>query len=155
MSDDVLSVVPADPRWQPDEEAAERTTALVGALVEDPDRGDAAEIDVTWHDAIAVVDCGENLERIGCPRCGAAIDRAWWAEFVAARADDGLADLAVRAPCCGADTSLDALDFHWPCAFARFEIAVWNPGRDRFTAEELTALGDALGQPVRQVLAHF
>ncbi|MFW6692168.1 hypothetical protein [Streptomyces sp. MAR4 CNX-425] len=48
MSDDVLSVIPTDPRWQP------------------------AEIDVTWHDTLTVVDCGQNLQKIGCPHCGAS-----------------------------------------------------------------------------------
>ncbi|MFF2511501.1 hypothetical protein [Streptomyces sp. NPDC058086] len=43
----------------------------------------------------------------------------------------------------------------WPCGFARFEIAVWNPARLWFSDEELTVLGDALGHPVRQIRAHI
>ncbi|MGA4838573.1 hypothetical protein [Streptomyces sp. G45] len=157
MSDDVLSVVPADPRWQPGADAAERATAVVGSLVEDPGAEPGArpvaEIEVTWHDAIAIVDCGENLQRITCPRCGASIATEWWADLVAAAAD-GLPDLDVHLPCCGARTTLDTLGFDQPCAFARFRIAVWNPGRDRFTPDELAVVGEALGHPVRQVLAH-
>lgn len=33
--------------------------------------------------------------------------------------------------------------------FGRFEIAIWNPERAWFRDEELTAVGDALGQPVQ------
>ncbi|MEV5348023.1 hypothetical protein ACIG54_35730 [Streptomyces achromogenes] len=35
----------------------------------------------------------------------------------------------MEAPFCVATTSLDALDYDWPCDFARFESAIWNPGR--------------------------
>ncbi|WP_030677653.1 hypothetical protein [Streptomyces cellulosae] len=51
--------------------------------------------------------------------------------------------------------SLDALDYDWPCGFARFEIAIWNPERAWFSDEELTAIGHALGHPVQQVRAHI
>ncbi|XUL90522.1 hypothetical protein ACQ86D_31050 [Streptomyces galilaeus] len=62
----------------------------------------------------------------------------------------------MTAPCCSAATSLDALDYDWPCGFARFEIAVWNPGRlIRFGDDELSAVAEALGHPVRQIRAHI
>lgn len=32
MSDDVLSVIPTDPQWQPDQAAADRTVAIVAEL---------------------------------------------------------------------------------------------------------------------------
>jgi hypothetical protein len=58
-------------------------------------------------------------------------------------------------PCCGVATSQDALDYDWPCGFARFEIAVWNPERASFSDEELTAIGNTLGHPVRHIRAHI
>jgi hypothetical protein len=33
------------------------------------------DVDVTWHDTPAFVDCGQNLARIGCRRCGAEINK--------------------------------------------------------------------------------
>ncbi|GGK01004.1 hypothetical protein GCM10011583_35560 [Streptomyces camponoticapitis] len=154
MSDNILSVIPADPHWQPAPEAADRTVAIVAELV--PALADGfAEVEVSWHDAVAIVDCGANLERIGCPRCAGSVGIDWWNELLETRADDGLATLLAHVPCCGAELSIDTLEYEWPCGFARFEIAVWNPGRDWFTGEELTALADALGRPVRQVLAHI
>ncbi|MYW01047.1 hypothetical protein [Streptomyces sp. SID3343] len=151
MSDDVLSVIPTDPLWQPDRPAGDRTAALVADLIDD----DEVDIDVSWHEAITVVDCGENLERIGCPHCGGSIDTAWWGDLLETHVADGFTTLAAKVPCCGADSSLDGLDFDWPCGFARFEIAVWNPGRGSFTDEELVRLANALGHPVRQVRAHI
>ncbi|MGY5052242.1 hypothetical protein ACWDE0_42825 [Streptomyces sp. 900105755] len=94
-----------------------------------------------------------SSQRGGCPQCGASIDTVWWADLLEAHFDDGFATLAVVAPCCGAATSLDALEYDWPCGFARFEIAIWNPERAWFSDEELTAIGDALGHPVQQVRA--
>ncbi|WP_329256065.1 hypothetical protein OG223_32140 [Streptomyces sp. NBC_01478] len=162
MSDDVLSVIPTDPHWQPGPEAGERAAALVTRLVsdgrafaDDPDADDDPEIDVDWYAIPTMVDCGGNLERIGCPHCGASIDRQWYADLVEHH-PDGFPTLAVTAPCCAAATSLDALDHDWPCGFARFEIAVWNPGRVIwFGDDELSAVAEALGHPVRQVRAHI
>ncbi|WP_405732503.1 hypothetical protein OG885_18045 [Streptomyces sp. NBC_00028] len=154
MSDDVLSVIPTDPYWQPEPSAADRAgtlmTALTGGLAADTD----AETEVDWYDAPTVVDSGQNLERIGCPACRASIDRAWWEDLVEAH-EDGFPTLDVSVPCCGAATTLDRLDYDRPCGFARFEIAVWNPETDGLGDEELAAVAEALGHPVRQIRAHI
>ncbi|MFD1930654.1 MULTISPECIES: hypothetical protein [Nonomuraea] len=155
MSDDVLSVIPTDPHWQPSKAAADRAAAIVADLAPGTPGGVDVEIDVTWHDTLTVVDCGQNLERIGCPHCGASIDTEWWAALLEANCEDGFATLAVEVPCCGVESTLDALDYDWPCGFARFEIAIWNPDRIWFTDEELAALGAVLGHPVRQIRAHI
>lgn len=155
MSDDVLSVIPTDPQWQPGEAAAERAAGLAEALAPGVPGGVDVDIDVTWHDTLTPVDCGGNLERIGCPHCGGSIDTEWWADLLESHAADGFATLAVTVPCCGAATSLDVLDYHWPCGFARFEIAIWNPERTWFDDEDLAAIGKALGHPVKQIRAHI
>ncbi|MFD8008708.1 hypothetical protein [Streptomyces sp. NPDC058955] len=155
MSDDVLSVLPTDPHWQPDRDAVERAVALVEELAPGVDGGADVEIDVSWYDAMTAVDCGGNLERIGCPLCRADIDTMWWGDLLEAHCEDGFTTLAVQVPCCGGSTTLDLLDYDWPCGFARFEIAVWNPERLWFGEEELTALADLLGHPVKQVRAHI
>lgn len=155
MSDDILSVIPADPTWQPDPAAADRTEVIVAELAPGVPDGVDVEIEVTWYDTITLISCGENLEKIGCPHCGGSIDTEWWAELIDGRGEDGFETLAVEVPCCGAATSLDTLDYDWPCGFARFEIAVWNPERAWFGDEELERLGAALGHPVRQVRAHI
>ena len=49
----------------------------------------------------------------------------------------------------------DDVEFDWPCAFARFEIAVWNPSCPDFGDLELAAVAAALRHPVTQVRAHL
>ncbi|MEV4162038.1 hypothetical protein [Nonomuraea dietziae] len=63
MSDDVLSVIPTDPHWQPGKAAADRAASIVADLAPGTPGGVDAEIDVTWHDRLTAVDCGQNLER--------------------------------------------------------------------------------------------
>ncbi|MFF5257644.1 hypothetical protein ACFY4C_01765 [Actinomadura viridis] len=155
MSDDVLSVIPTDPYWQPDQAAADRATALVTALSPGLPDGVDVEIDVGWYGEPAAVPCGQNLERIGCPHCGASIGLRLWEDLLEVHGDGGFPTLAVQVPCCRAETSLDALDYDWPCGFARFEIAVWNPERTSFNDDELALLATALGHPVRQIQAHI
>jgi hypothetical protein len=144
-----VSVLPAD------RAAADSAAAIVAELAPGTPEGEDAEIDVTWHDTLTVIDSGENLEKIVCPLCGATIGTEWWADLLEAHCDDGFATLAGEAPCCGGETSPDALGYDWPSGFARFEIAIWNPERDWFSDGELTALADALGHAVRQVRAYI
>ncbi|MFF2526591.1 hypothetical protein [Streptomyces liangshanensis] len=87
--------------------------------------------------------------------CRAIIGTEWWADLLEAHCDDGFATLAIEVPCCGGSTTLDALEYDWPCGFARFEIAVRNPDRLWFGDAELTALADRLGHPVKQVRARI
>ncbi|MFE2165417.1 hypothetical protein ACFXB3_10130 [Streptomyces sp. NPDC059447] len=155
MSEDVLSIIPSDPQWQPDHDAVDHVIALVEELTPGVADGVDVEIDVTWHDVVTAVDCGGNLERIGCPLCQATIDKEWWGDLLEAHCDDGFNTLAIEVPCCGGSTTLDVLDYDWPCGFARFEIAIWNPERLWFSEGELTALADRLGHPVKQIRAHI
>ncbi|MEU8812942.1 hypothetical protein [Actinoplanes sp. NPDC048796] len=155
MSDSYACVIPTDPTWQPEGEAAERAEDYVRSVFLDPD-GSGQEITTEFYDRITAVDAGENLSRITCPRCGADIPLEWWAEL-SEESEHEFDDLAVVVPCCTAELQLDTLIFDWPCGFARFEIAVLNPARDdaRFADDELAELAILLGHPVRQILIHL
>jgi len=148
VSDFVLSVIPTDPAWQPSREAGERMAAMLQELAPDAD-----ELDVDWHEKITAVDCGENLERITCPLCHGSIDTEWYMELL--EQGDKFDHLAVTVPCCSGASTLDALGYEWPCGFARFEVAVWNALWEPLPERTLTELGQVLGHPVRQVLAHI
>ncbi|MEQ7010508.1 hypothetical protein ABN028_30450 [Actinopolymorpha sp. B17G11] len=148
-------MIPTAPYWQPDRAAADRAAAIAAELAPGPPGGVAVQIDITWHDTLTLVDCGANLEKISCPLCRAPIDTEWWADQIGVRHDDGYTTLVVEVPCCGGTTSLDDLDYDWPCGFARFEIAIWNPERTWFSDEELATIADALGNNVRQIRAHI
>ncbi|MEU6348890.1 hypothetical protein ABZ896_06140 [Streptomyces sp. NPDC047072] len=155
MSSTVYSVIPTDPHWQPERAAGDRAAALLARLAPESDGGFDTEIDVDWYDAVNAVDCGSNLTRIRCPHCGARIDHEWYGDLLETHCDTGFTTLAVTVPCSGAATSLDALEYDWPCGFARFEIAVWDPDREPFDERELAAVGESLGHPVRQIVARI
>ncbi|WP_395571072.1 hypothetical protein [Streptomyces sp. BK79] len=154
MSDHYLTVIPTDPWWQPGEEAAGRAAAVLAGFLPDHDR--LGEDEVKWHDIPRVVVCGENLQGIRCPRCGADLYTGeWFGKEVTARHEEGFATLGTTTPCCGARTSLNDLVYDWPCGFARFEIDVLYPERDWLSEEELARVAEALGHPVRQILSHW
>jgi len=161
VSDFVFSVVPVDVEWQPDPETGRRAADLVVSMTLAP--GDGGWHEAKWHEEVALVDCGENLERIGCPQCGSEIDMQLWGDLMEEwfTAGQGFVNRLVTVPCCGADTALEFLDYDWPVAFARFEIAVWNPsktfhtGDGRLTADQVSAVEGTLGRRIRQVRAHY
>jgi hypothetical protein len=154
VSDDILSVIPTESRWQPGREQADRARELLAEFAPDPDR-DAFDLKAEWHETITVVDCGANLERITCPLCGTDIDPEWWGDLLDERYEEGFDDLTADVPCCGGRTSLNNLQYEWPCGFARFELTLWNLGRGWLTDQELSIIARALGHPVRQIMAHI
>jgi hypothetical protein len=153
MSDDWLIVIPGDPYWQPERAAADRAAAaLAGMLSEQGRRG----LEALWHDTVEVVHCFANLEGVSCPLCGADLyTGSWLGEAITERFEDGFATLDVTVPCCGAGISLNDLVYDWPMGFARFRLEVLYPDRAWLTDGELTEIADALGHPVRQILAHL
>ncbi|MCX4972376.1 hypothetical protein [Streptomyces sp. NBC_00620] len=152
MSGNYLTVIPTDPHWQPSRDAADRAAAVLsGMLPDDSRRG----LEAKWHDSVEVVDCGANLEKISCLRCGAELTPGWWGEAVSERYDEGFSTLMVTVPCCDAETSLNGLVYDWPMGFARFRIEVLYPNRAWLTDEELASVTDVLGHPLRQILIHI
>ncbi|WP_234334167.1 hypothetical protein [Streptomyces sp. NRRL B-1347] len=113
MSDDKLSVIPSNPHWQPGQDAADRAAAVLTEFA--TGSGDTGEVEVMWYDTATFVDCGANLDRIECPRCDAPLDIGWWADRMGTHGESGFADLTVTVPCCGAHTSLNVLNYDWPC----------------------------------------
>lgn len=157
MSSFVLSVIPDDPEWQPSPQAADAAMAVLRTLMPERDGAASTDFKITWHEQITLVDAGESLVRVGCPACGAEIPTSWWYDYVEELAVAGQAGVTdpVVTPCCGATVQLPDMEYDWPTGFARFELEVWEPGRDRLTADELDAVGAALGRDVRQVMAHL
>lgn len=80
MSDDVLSVIATDPRWQPGGDAAERAAAVIASLKRGVPGDDPVEIEVSRYHVIMPVDCGSSLVAIGCPLCGGSVGTQWWAD---------------------------------------------------------------------------
>ncbi|MGF1239408.1 hypothetical protein ACQSME_19400 [Streptomyces sp. 2-6] len=148
MSDTILSVIPADPQWLPSQGAADRAVRALNALVPEHDGAKA-----TWHDRIMFVDCGSRFHQVECPLCGTVLDRAWLVDRLSEAGNTGR--LAVTVPCCGGESSLNELVYRDPCGLARFDISVWSPGRSSLSDSELNTVSEALGHPVRQIMARY
>lgn len=130
----ILKFFPKDPFLLPDED----TCAEAAQAASDMFPGCAVE----WASSPLpqFVDCGDSLESVKCPVCGADIDSDDWScAMDGLYTDDGFQSLDMTAPCCGAQTSLDMLEYIAPCGFSCFEIDVIDPGKlPKKAAEELS-----------------
>jgi len=150
VSDNFLRLIPTDPEYTPDAQAADEARAYLATLVPDAD-----EVKAAMTSEIAFIDQGANFERISCPRCGAEIDESWWADEVERASNTAFAQLDVITPCCAARVSLNDLDYRWPAGFARFVLEAMNP-QVRDLDESATArLAAMLGTPLRRIWAHY
>ncbi|GAA2559654.1 hypothetical protein GCM10010435_33610 [Winogradskya consettensis] len=158
MSELLIRVIPTDLEWQPTPEAAIAAAEYVAGLFAGP--GDHVEsVEPLFYDRIAVIDGGEYLEDVFCPRCEASIGVDWFWDLLQVRTgnDPTLNDLAVTVPCCGAALALPELRFEDPLGFARFEITIknWTRGPWELSDHELTTTAALLGHPVLQIQAHY
>ena len=162
MSELCIRVVPTDPEWQPTAGAAAGTTEYAAGLFAGP--GDHVEaVEPVFYERVTLIDGGEYMQDVFCPRCGAAIGLNWFWDLLTARnggrtvGGPAVCDLGVTVPCCGAALTLPEPRFEAPVGFARFEVSARNWSRDvwELGGEELAAAGAVLGHPVTQVLAHY
>ena len=121
MSDHIVKIIPKDVNTLIDK-------ALVPNLLDYIRNHAVAEaVDYAEYGAVTFIDCGSNLETIHCPNCGKVIDFGWWGEAMDTAGENAFADLHVVLPCCGSQSSLDNLEYYFPCGFAKEQIAVRNP----------------------------
>ncbi|MEU7751243.1 hypothetical protein [Micromonospora sp. NPDC049171] len=162
MSELYIRVIPTDPKWQPTVGAAAHAAEYVAGLFARPD--DHVEVvEPVFYGRITLIDGGEYMENVFCPRCGAAIGLDWFWELLITRnggrrvGEPTIDDLGVTVPCCRAALTLPELRFEAPVGFARFEVSARNWTRHAWdlSAEELADTGAILGHPVTQVHAHY
>lgn len=158
MGDSVLRVFPASPDYVPDEATAQAAQREASRLFPG-----ASGIEVEVYPAVALIDCGENLELVACPDCHAELGVEWWQEQMDRLYDGALWDApgldvetAFEVPCCRRTTTLPTLDYDWPMGFARFCVDVRNPSPWPADVELVAAtLTEALGVPMRGIWAHY
>jgi hypothetical protein len=149
MSDNVLKIVPRDPRFRPSEEASTAAKQLLRTMIPHHDSLEAKK-----QDGIVFVDCGENHERTTCPACGADVGEHWSRWMNDSYRQSRFQDRKVVVSCCGAAVDLNDLVYQFPMGFASWSIEVWNPDPAIFmSAEDERLIEAALGTPVRQVMA--
>ncbi|MEZ4340150.1 MAG: hypothetical protein R3B82_26305 [Sandaracinaceae bacterium] len=126
MSSTSLRYIPADPDFVPT--AEDRDRAVARALERFPR---AREVELRVTPRVQLVDCGESFEQVRCPACGEDLEIDSWQDGMSAAFDgDGFGDLAWTTPCCGAETSLNALDYSWPMGFARACLEIADPSEE-------------------------
>jgi hypothetical protein len=155
VSDDYIRLVPTDPYWQPEPEAAAAVVAYVASLFSGPGDG-VDEVKQTFYDRVTLIDAGMYTERITCPRCAGDISMNWLGDLV--RQNGASFDhLDVAVPCCGAVVGLNTLHYGDPIGFARFEVSAMNATRATYELDssELARVASLLGHPVAQILARY
>lgn len=151
MSDNWIALVPVDPNFVPPGETHQAAVELFRAIAPDAD-----EIAVKLSDKFQFFDCGANLERVTCPKCGQVISDDWWQD----RMDDDYRDGGFKlssysAPCCGDAVSLDQLKYDWPQAFARFGIDAMNPSIGDLNEDLRIEFERILETPLRVIYQHI
>lgn len=149
MSSSWLIIIPTDPQWQPEHQAAAQAARVLAKHVP---RAELIEMSMT--DDVEFVDAGSNFDSVTCPHCGAEVTEAW-ADGMDAAYESGFANLDWVAPCCNRETSLNALNYQQPQGFARFSITATEPNLERIDDQVLRSLGEALGHEVRAVWQHL
>jgi len=123
MSDDYIVLVPRDPTHVPTLEAQRRVAEVLTRLAPNA-QNSTAQV----SEQIQFFDCGENFQRISCPRCSAEIGVDWWQQRMGDDASgDGFRLAPYALPCCGRTATLNELVYDWPQAFGRFQWKVTNP----------------------------
>lgn len=159
MSYVILSAIPTDPRWVPDEAQEAAAVATFDELVR---HYGSVDIEVCTEGAVRFYDAGEGFESARCPSCQAVVaenpaDMTWWAGELGSRwsEDEGFWPLDVSTLCCGAQTSLNDLDYKFSQGFATWSVRAIDAQVWEFDDEQTAALEAALGHPFRLVYAHY
>jgi hypothetical protein len=148
MSDNWVHIISTSPEFVPaDDDVVRRALDIVRTTAPRSD-----EIETALTDRPEFFDCGSNWSGVKCPRCHADLEGAW-GDWMSAADETG--KLQVVATCCGAQLSLDELDFGWPCGFARFAISARNPDLAEFPRAKLRELGRLLGTDLRIIWQHL
>lgn len=125
VADTWIRVIPIDPAFIPETDAAEQARSLLDSLALSNLGGQAARIIDAGK--ILFVDAGEYFQSVGCPWCGSLIEIDWWQERMSTAFNDGFMNLAIRTPCCDVTSSLNDLMYDWPQGFAQWRLEVMNP----------------------------
>lgn len=150
MPDYYYELIPTIPDYVPDAAARERAHERFASFV-----GNAAGVTMEVREHVEFVPCMGNFESVSCPVCGTMLDDGWWLRAMdAAYGERGFVDLRVTMPCCGAATSLNDLNYHFPQGFARFVLSAFEPGISDLEDWQVRELEDILGCKLRKIWVH-
>ena len=148
MSDYIIKVIPIDPYYHINGQK-------INKIVDDLKTKIIADnVELKTYDTPVFIDCGTNLERITCPICCTMIDFDWWSVAMDTASNSSFMDLYVKLPCCGGSSTLNDLQYDYPCGFSCVELSVLNP-LNELSQECLSYIQELLGTPIRCIQAHI
>lgn len=100
------------------------------------------------------IDCGENLEYIKCPLCEHKLTFDWWTKAMTTASKNNFENLAVNLPCCNKESSLNDLNYFFPCGFSKMEIDILNPANP-ISKEQLYQIESIFQKSIRVIDAHI
>ena len=78
-----------------------------------------------------------------------------WAEMMSKAAETDFTDLSFICPCCGEQSSLDKLLYHFPQGFAKFSLEAMNPGVASLTDAQIREVQRVLGCNLMVIWRHI
>lgn len=148
MSDFVIRIIPTDPYYKSNERSLQRARDLL------EDKIDCDLIRIRSFEKTSFIDCGGNLHRISCPKCGKEVGFDWWGEQMSKAYANSFVSLDVCLPCCNKEASLNDLVYDFQCGFACCVLEVLNP-RVEISHELLDQIEKIISSSVRIINAHI
>ncbi len=148
MSDCIIKIIPTDPYYHTDRQKIHKIVDYLKVRIK------ADNIELKTYDTPTFINCGSNLEKIMCPICGATIGFDWWSVAMDTAWNRSFMELSVKLPCCGGSSTLNDLQYHFPCGFSCVELSVLNPLGEP-NHECLSYIQELLGTPMRCIQAHI
>jgi hypothetical protein len=95
------------------------------------------EICVQIDTNINFVDCGENFEKVICPKCEKEIAINYWQEIMDKASKTNFSDMTFKTNCCSTVTDLNSLKYIGDCGFSKYSITIYDPEYGKFEESKL------------------
>lgn len=150
MSVNFLQLIPVEPTFVPNPAAQQEAKDLLTSLAPDSD-----EITAETTDDVQFIDAGSNFETISCPTCGQELTVEWWQAAMNEAYEAKFQDLHTISPCCGAELSLNDLNYTRPQGFAKFVLQARNPNVAELDKAAVVKMEEAVGCSLRTIWTHY
>jgi hypothetical protein len=150
MSENLLQLIPQQPDFVPDEKAVLLAKQFLASQV-----SESSEVDFEVSEDIRFIAAGANFESISCPVCGKRVSIEWWSAAMDVAHKTQFSNLDIVVPCCESQTTLNHLNYNFPQGFARFVLAVRNPGISELTEQSKDELERIVGCKLRVIWSHY
>lgn len=150
MPDHFLVVIPTDPKDALPESADGIRTALAELAGSEESR-------VKDYGKLQFIDAGENLEAVTCPKCATEIPQETWEDWMSRdwHGEDGFHLHRHKAPCCGANVTLNDLVYHGPQGFARWFVSARDSNKAPLSDQDMSRLEQIAGLKLKAIYQKY